>query len=959
MVEFNVLGPVEVWHEGTSLRFSRRQQRLIVGILALQANNVVSRERLIDLLWTDQPPPQARAVVHSRVSEIRGVLADALDCHPDVQLLTRGNAYLLEVPPELVDVHRFRTSAARWRNAESDDEARKILRQALGLWRGPVLGGGLSEETYAALAQGSEAARLTAAEDLFDVELRLANHVQVVDEITELAAANPTRERLAAQMMLAMHRSGRTADALLAYDRYRRWLSDHLGVDPGQDIQSLYMAMLDNESALLVHPSPVPGPAAGQVTDLAAGGAELLPADSGERFHISVPRILPPGIADFTGRDTELAEARNLLTSPRRTGSPILAITGQAGIGKTAFTIKVAHEVREHFPDGQLYMDLRGFDSSDPASPHEALGRFLRVLGVDGDAVPSSLEDRIDLYRDLLDSRKVLVVLDNARSDDQVAPLVPGGDACGVLVSSRARLGSTLGAKVMNLDVLDPAQSLALLSRIAGPSRIASEAGETEALISQCGQLPLALRIVGAKLAAKPHWSVARLVALLNDGQRQLDLLSHEHLDVRASIALSYEGLRPDVQRLLRGLGDMDSAEVTVWASSALLGVRSEVAEDLLEELFDAQLVGVAGCDATGHARYRIHDLVRAFALERAAVEDDLRTLEEGRIRVLGAWLHVATAAYRSIQGGDYQNIRSDAPRWPVEDVLVNALVAEPFRWIEVERQTLVALARRAASDGHATACWELASTLTPLLHMRRHYDEWQAILRSALDAVSRAGDNRGRAALLYRSGMIHTDHQEFDQAWAAFQEAAAIFEEAGDRHGWATATVFTAMVDRQRGESDTALSRYESTLPILRDSGDMGGLAFALRSIGQIHLSRQEYELADDHFGQAKTLYQEAGSEYGLATAEFWQGMLRVRQEVAGEALTLFERVLNRCRKLGDRPGQAQSLRGLGIWHRRFGDSQQGMALLQEALSIIKQPRPTVLEAHIRQTIADFSQPQ
>jgi DNA-binding SARP family transcriptional activator len=394
-VEIRVLGPVEAWHAGRSLYLARRQQRLILGILALEADRLVGCDRLIDLLWGSRPPRRARAVVQSRVSELRTALHDHQQPDTEVRLATRGNGYVLLVSPELVDAHQFRMLTASWRETRTDDEARLSLRRALALWRGLALGGDLTPEAQS-MCQGLQSARLTVAEDLFEIELRLGNHDQVADEIRDLAAANPGRERLVGQLLLALHRGGRTPEALRFYDRWRRWLGDELGIDPGRDLQRLHLALLQDDPTVAGEADQrtsqrAPGKVGGVavVDDQSAqraletsrpleGGLSSpdrdRPNPAGTRqfrqfsqFGQFGPCLLPSDIADFTGRGQQVAEVRRLLHPDTPAAAVVIsAIAGKGGVGKTALAVHVAHGLRAEFPDGQLYRTWMG-PGRDPA----------------------------------------------------------------------------------------------------------------------------------------------------------------------------------------------------------------------------------------------------------------------------------------------------------------------------------------------------------------------------------------------------------------------------------------------------------------------------------------------------------------------------------------------------------------------------------------------------------------
>ncbi|MCP2323105.1 DNA-binding SARP family transcriptional activator/Tfp pilus assembly protein PilF [Hamadaea flava] len=948
MLDVLVLGPVEARYQGTVVPFARRHQRLILGILALECNREVSCDRLIGLLWEQPAPRQARAAVQSRMSEIRSTLAQYHEDGP-VPIVSRGNSYVLQLDPERVDAHRFRTLTAAGRLPGDDEQARHNLRTALALWRGPALGTRPGDAPLSALCQQLEAARLTAWEDLFDLELLLGRHHEVVDEIVELAARHRTRDRLMEHMMLALHRVGRSSEALQGYDRWRRWLDAELGALPRPDLQRLHVSILNNDPGLLA----VPAGAAEEAADVP--------------FTAAVPRTLPPALIDFSGRSEQLATLTAALSAQDHRPTRVVAVSGPPGVGKTALALQAAHALRDEFPDGQLYANLRGTDPEEAVPPFDALGRFLRGFNVEGQALPSTLDERAELFRDILATRKVLVVLDDAAGDDQLLPLLPGSIECAVLVTGRARLGTTLGARTVALDLLAPDQALDLLSCIVGAERVAAEPRASARLARLCGYLPLAIRVVGARLAAKPHWTIEKMAALCADEQSRLDQLAYQHLDVRSSIALSYEGLPEEARRLMRLLGDVDLPDATVWISTALLGRDVDTAWLALENLFDANLIDVSGRDTAGYPRYRMHDLVRLFAKERAAAEHPPADLAAARSRAYRFCLTLAEREYLRLFGDGGHRVRGDTPRWtpvgvragsgarwsPGQD-LVGELLAKPMRWFDHERPTVIAMIQKAARDELAGVCWELTSTVAPMFQMRRDFWDLESILWVAQRATEAAGDTRGRTAVLCRIALNHVDRSQPDAALRLLTEAADTFVTLADTHAYATTLSLLATVERFLDRNDDALIHYTESMQLLRTSGDEVAVAWVLRGMGQAHLDAKDLPQAREHLAEALRRFRAAGSQQGEATALFWLARLVFAEGRPEEALTGFEQALQIARHLTDRPGEAQCLRGIGLVHRALGDTVQARAALTRALDLVRQPRATLLESHIRRTLDD-----
>lgn len=954
-VDFRVLGPVEVWCGGVALYFPRRQQRLILGILAIDVGHVAPVDRLIDLLWSERPPAQARAVVHTRISEIRAILSTAEQSGSErtAVLARQDNGYVLRVDSERVDAHRFRRLIDLARVSDSDEHAREALQAAIQLWRGPALGGWLSRDSHSALCHGLESARVTALEDLFETELRLGRHRDVVDTILEACTANPHRERLTALAMLALHQTARTPEALQAYERYRTWAEEELGIDPGQQLQEIYLSILRSETNLIGDARASVAASGRTWTESTTSGIRSL--DNGtEAFQVGAPNTLPSDIPDFTGREDEAAHLMELLTLSR-TGVPTAAVAGPPGVGKTALSIHVAHRLRNHFAEGQLYADLHGVEWEHPPTPAELLARFLRALGVQI-PIPDAIDERIDMYRGLLADRRILIVLDNAASADQVLPLIPGSATCGVLVNSRTRLGAALGVETIDLNILDESQAISLLSRIAGENRVESEPAAAAQLVHLCGGLPLAVRVAAAKLAAKPHWQVKQIVDRLSDENSRLDHFVHEHLNVRSSIAFSYLGLTPAAQRLLRRLGDIDNPEVNVWSAAALLDAHPAEAEEVLEQLHDAQLVDIAGREANGYARYRLHDLVRLFTAERAAADENPHELDAARTRVLGAWLFFVEEVQHLAVGGSYMNIRSEAPRWSIDREFVAGVAADPLRWFDNERFAIVHMIRRAGKEGRSNLSWGLAVASSPLFQMRSYYDDWPIVLDIAYSAATQAGDDLGRAAVLHRMGTLSADHLAHEQARSQFEAARELFERLGEQYGQAIVTAHIAVLDRFTGRQMEALAGLYEALPGLRDAGDRIGEAFMLRNIGQVHMECGDHAHADDYFARALDMARHSGSRRTEAQVYLWQGMLRQKQGRFEDAEQLLNRVLAVTHALGDQGGQAQALRGLGLCYKAQGRIAAAYAVLSQALPLVSQPRPTRIEAMVREELAHLA---
>ncbi|GAA0925750.1 AfsR/SARP family transcriptional regulator [Nonomuraea longicatena] len=577
MLRFELLGPVRGWHEDTELDLGSPQQRLTLSALLLADGRMLSVQQLVTVLWAEAPPPTAASTVRTYVSRLRGALGTSA-----IRSLRSGYS-----STAAVDVREFAALVSRARGA-SRTEGRHLLERALRLWRGEPLAGLPGPWAQVQRSRLGEL-RLSALEARVECDLALGRHQESVGELSALVAAHPTRERLCGLLMLALHRSGRQAEAIELFTATRRLLAGRFGVDPSPDLAGLYQQIITADPALEADGAAVP-------------------------VRLPVPRQLPLDVADFTGRAAEVARMIGSLRAGGTRSLRIWTVSGQGGVGKTTLALHVAHAVKHLFPDGQLFADLKG-TRQDPAAPADVLAAFMRALGQAD--LPAGLAERAALYRSLLADRRMLVVLDDIRDAAQLTPLLPGSVGCAVLVTGRARPAGLDGTLRMTLDTLGPHESVRLLGTILGRERVAAERQAALELVIACGQLPLAIRIAAARLSARPAWTIAQLSARLADERRRLAELQVGELTVEVSCALGYERLRPELARAFRLLSAPGAAELTVAAVARLLDVPEPEAEELAEELVDLSL---AQSPAMG--RYRLHDLLRLFAGARLLEED-------------------------------------------------------------------------------------------------------------------------------------------------------------------------------------------------------------------------------------------------------------------------------------------------------------------------------------------------
>jgi DNA-binding SARP family transcriptional activator len=935
-MEIRILGPLEVIHENRPVRLAGPRTQIALAMLALESNRIVSVDRLVAALWNNSPPSTARGQIQICVSALRRTFTEYGQAD---LIVTRPPGYLLKVDDEMIDARLFDRhldTASRASATGQLDDAAAAIRAALQLWRGPVLNGLESEILYAA-RQRFEERQLTAIEELCDIELAAGRHAELIPTLRDLVSENPLREHLHAQLMIALHRSSRQAEALEAYRAARSVLTEELGIEPGEELRRLERGILTGEVSAeapirvrAVEPRREPAPA--------------------------VPRLLPADIADFTGREDSLDEIAGMLTADEdRSAVPIVVLSGTGGVGKSALAVRVAQRVAERFPDGQLYANLQGA-TANPVASGQLLVNFLRVLGVSPNAIPDDLEGRGDLFRSHLATRRVLIVLDDAGAESQVLPILPGNARCAVLITSRIRLVGLPGAHHVDTTVLPSERAVELLSRIAGPTRIDAEPAVAAELAHLCGFLPLALRIMGAKLASRPHWRVSELAARMHDETRRLDELVHGDLGVRASIALSYEGLDPSARRLLRRLALLDAPHVASWAAAALLDCAVEPAQDLLEVLGEAQLVEPFRDPTTGEVRYRFHELIRLFGRERLIAEESPEERVEALRRTLSAWLTLAEEAHRAEYGGDYVVLHSAEPRWATFSSPVFALIrAHPIAWLDSERAGLVAAVRQAAAAGFDEICWDLAMTSVTLFEAKTYYDDWREVNDIALAATEAAGNRRGWAAMLASAGERYIFQQRWDDALAALVPALETFQAVQDRHGQALVGRNLTFVDRVRGDAAGAYARYAALVDEFDAVDDQIGKAHVLNGMARLKLDAGDPGAAEALLADALAIALRVGSRRVEAQVRHTLGEAYLSRGSLESSAESFHWVLRIVRHNGDEIGETYALHGLGMVRHREGRYADAEASLTSALRIARRIEEPLVEARVLHALGEM----
>jgi DNA-binding SARP family transcriptional activator len=908
-VEFQTLGPVELFVAGDRLDLGPARQRAVLAILLVEAGRMVPMETVVDRVWGERPPQQVRNVVYTYVARLRRILEQAVARGGKAALVRRMGGYLLEVDPSLIDLHRFRTMVRQPDEGTLDDEERAAsLRGALDLWRGPPLAG-LTGDWADRVRTGLVQQRVVALAEWSEVMLRLGRPAVVVEELQHRLTEYPIAETLVAHLMRALDMDGRRAEALIRYAEARHQIAEELGVEPGQQLLHSYEAIVRGSSG-----RPV------------GGGTGPTPLS-----------LLPLGPLGFTGRAREVDTLRGFLTGASPKAATVTAISGVGGVGKSALALHVARLVAGQYPDGQLYVDLHGASPGlAPLEPEEALSRFLRALG-DDEVKGLSLEDLAARFRYQTATRRLLLVIDNARDAAQVRQLRPSGAGCGVIVTSREVLATLDDVTHIHLDVMGPDEAVALLGRLAGASRIRADLAAATDVADLCGHLPLALRIAAARLVSRPGWPVRALADRLAHAAHRLDELQVKDLVVRSSLAVSHRALADSADPTDRAaadafplLGLAEWPDLCLPSVAHLLDRPEAEAQRMLERLVDAQLV-----QSLGPARYRLHDLLRLYAREEADHDSGAPALRRAM-----EWYVAATwQTYRLARPGDP---RPDllGIRWARPSGYSPTGAVAALDWLDTERPNLLAIVAQAAEtpDLAADIGTALCQALPMLLWVRGHWRDWLRISRAALTAARRAGDRTSEAYGHHDLGAAHERRGEFERAQTHFGEALTIFTELGDRHGEAACLYAIGMIHCQQRHGEAALDFTRRSLSLRRSIGDRRGESTCLRLLGSVHFFANDFAQAGRCHQEALDLYRELGDRHGQATALSNIAEVRSEERDYPSALAHQRQALDIFRELGDRYGQAVSLNNLGAMSHRVRRHEAAVDCYQQALTIFQQ---------------------
>ena len=920
-VRIQVLGPMRAWHDDQPIELGPPGQRVVLGLLILAGGQPVTVAALVDTIWGATPPASVVNVIQTYIKHLRRLLEPARSSHSRSELLPYvGNGYRLGVPADQIDLLRFR----RLVRSAAEEKTEDPLVEALALWQGPPFADvpllaqhpkmvSIVEEHRTALTRYAEAMLAAGAVD------------RAIPALEEAVAAHPLDEAGQARLIRAYRAAGRRAQAFTVFHSVRRSLTDELGVGPGPELTAAYSELLDDNP-----PDSGTGPPTAAVRRL-------------------IPAELPADVSAFTGRMRELNELDRLTATEVPSSTVVIsAISGTAGVGKTALATRWAHRTRERFPDGQLYVNLRGYDPEQPMAPGDALARFLRSLGLRGEQIPVNVDERAARYRSMLDGRRMLVLLDNAASVDQVRPLLPGSAGSVVLVTSRNNLPGLAvrdGARRLSLDVLRHDDALDLLRRLLG-NGVTADADAAAALVAVCARLPLALRIAAELVHRRTPATLATVVNELADHRRRLNLLSAEgdsQSDIGAVFSWSYRHLPPDAARTFRMMGLTPGSDVDAYAAAALVGEDETQVRASLELLTRNHLV-----QGSGRGRYGMHDLLRTYARELAALDGEAGVPR----RLLDLYVHTAAAASDVL----YPAERSRRPHVPLPQGQLPAVsdAAAALTWLDTERANLVATAIHAAAHGQVWFTVQLTVILLRYLESGGHYTDAVTMHDHALRAAQAMGDSRSEAQLRTNLGVVHIQQGRYTEAAVELTRAIGLATEAGDSFVRARALGNLGHVYQWQGRYPEAAERLTEAIALCRANKDGPSEARGLGNLGQVYLRQRRYADAKRNLRASIAICRRIGDAVGEAYALVYLGHVDSslgRYLQAGEH---HQRALAVFRNTTESAGEAYALDGLGGIDLLRGEHDRALDRLRDALALFRRIGERAGEARVCNSLGE-----
>jgi DNA-binding SARP family transcriptional activator/tetratricopeptide (TPR) repeat protein len=913
---FGMLGRLQVRVGDREIPVSSAKQRVVLAAMLLTPRQAVSSARLCELVWDGRPPRSSAVTLRSYVMRLRQVLGPA----GGSRIVTAGRGYLIEAAEDEVDLTHYAAMCGMGEAAVSArewEQAAELLTRAESLWRGHPLADIPCQELQDAETPRLEQLRLQAIQWRIEADLHLGHCGRLVPELHALVIQHPLREPFHHQLMTALYRCGRRADALAAYRQARGVLVQELGIEPGPDLRLLHQHILAGDP----EPASAPGPVS------PVGPAHPRPS----------PRQLPPPVPNFIGRAAELQELAAMLNARAadRGTTMIAVISGAASVGKTALGVHWAHQVARTFPDGQLYLNLNGFGpTGSPVTQADAVSRILEAMQVPLARIPPSLDGRVGLYRTLLSERRTLIVLDNARDAEQVRPLLPGGAGSLVLVTSRSPLTGLValeGARAITLSVLTGPEARQMVAQRLGVGRTTADRAATDQLIDACARLPLALAIATALVATRAGQSLSTVASNLSRADNRLDVLNtgEETTNLRAVFYWSYQALTAAAARMFLLLAEHPGPDISVTAAAGLAGLSPARASQALTELTDSQLIG-----EHTHGRFAFHDLLRLYAAEMLTTLDSPAERHAAGQRMLDHYLHTARNAARALSPTrDLLDLEPAVPGANPEDL---ADEDQALAWLRAEHQVLMRAIVYAADGGSDVHAWQLPWALTDYLDRSGHWSDFAASQRTALAAARRRGDVAAQAHAHRYIGRACSQLQDLDDALGHLSHALELRRQLGQPAGEAGLSLDLCRVHEQRGDFGQALRSAQRGLGLFQSVHHRIGEALALNSVGWYHALLENYSEALSYCEQALELCVKL--DFRLAEGHTWHSLGFVHQHIgqSARALTCYGRALDIYRQLTDRYNESRVLTDLGDACHAAGDLPAARRSWRNALAIL-----------------------
>ncbi|MEV4629485.1 tetratricopeptide repeat protein [Micromonospora sp. NPDC049523] len=899
MLVVQVLGRLRVWHGDRELDAGPPARRLVLGVLALNAGRLTTRRELIESLWGERPPSSAVNVLHTHAKHLRRLLDPQRSPRgQDGVLSTVGDGYLLRLPDDALDLHRFRRMVRTAQAAEGDGDparATDLLREALRLWEDDPLCDVPALESHPEVA-GLKAERRRAQLSYWNLMLHTGNAAEIVTALAVEGAAHPLDETVQATLIRAYQATGQRTIAFEHYEATRRALADGLGVDPGPELAQAHRELLAE---------PVDRPAS------------------------VVPHQLPAPVPDFVGRTRELA----LLDAAYGARPPgVVVVCGTAGVGKTALVVHWNHLYRDRFPDGQIYLDLRGDDAEQATSAQDALGRLLTAVAVPGHDIPADLESRAARWRTETAGRRMLVLLDNAASTEQIRPLLPGSHDALVVITSRdsqAPLVALHGARRIELDLLPPPDAAQLLGRLLG-ERAMADPDSIDSLAAICARLPLALRLAAEYAGAQSHLPLAGVVSRIRRSG-PLDLLDEAggSAAIRHVFGCSYERLGAEAQRLFRLLSLNPAPYSTLACAAALAGLDDIAAARLLDRLTRAHLVG---CDSSG--RYALHDLLRAYAAELSAAVDSESERTATVDRLLEHYLGTATATSDVLYPGWSASWQQAGLALKPGDTPITPAAA--LSWLDGELSSFATICQFALKNGRPEYAVNIAAALYRYLEAG-HGIEAESIHHHAIQAAREMGDPAAEAHLRTNAGVIQRLLGRYPAATSELGQALALYGRTDNRHGQARSLSNLGIIEERTGDFASSVARHTRAIALYQEIDDLFGQAAALTNLGNVESAIGEHTRAAQRFLAAHDLFEALGERAGQAIALTNLGGIHTTLGDAALATGALAQALSLFRQIDHRDGEATALSNLGTALSQQGLHQESIGYLDEALAIFR----------------------